>query len=144
VTRAVNQAGIDLVEAHEGLRLTAYKCPAGIWTIGYGHTNGVKENDTCTPEQAVVWLENDLIDAEKAVEHLVTVPLTDNQFAALVSFVFNIGAGKFAGTTLLRKLNERGYAIVPAYLKAWIFGGGKQLPGLVARRAAEAELWAKP
>ena len=89
-------------------------------------------------------LETDLTEAERAVVELVRVPLTDNQFAALVDFVFNEGAGAFAGSTLLKKLNEGGHALVPACLKSWIFVDGKVAPGLVKRRAAEAALWSEP
>jgi lysozyme len=91
--------------------------------------------------QAEAWLEQDLIMAENAVSSLVKVPLTDNQFAALVSFVFNVGPTKFANSTLLKKLNDDDYESVPTYLKSWVFAGGQKRQGLVNRRAAEAALW---
>ena len=100
--------------------------------------------DAISAERAEQLLEADLMEAEAAVSvRLVRVPLTDNQFAALVSFVFNEGEGAFAQSTLLRKLNEGGYGLVPACLKSWIFAGGRVQPGLVRRRAAEAALWSK-
>lgn len=140
----INGAGLVLIKNAEGLRLEAYQDGVGIWTIGYGHTHGVKPGDTCSQMQADEWLDQDLCFAEDAVEDLVKVPLTDNQFSALVSFVFNEGRKRFAGSTLLLKLNEGGYDLVPAYLKSWIFAGGKVERGLVNRRKAEAELWSKP
>lgn len=143
MARMINAAGLALVRAYEGLRLEAYQDGAGIWTIGYGHTEGVRRCDAISAERAEQLLEADLMEAEAAVSRLVRVPLTDNQFAALVSFVFNEGEGAFAQSTLLRKLNEGGYGLVPACLKSWIFAGGRVQPGLVRRRAAEAALWSK-
>ncbi len=143
MARMINAAGRALVRSHEGLRLEAYQDGAGVWTIGYGHTEGVKPGDAIGAEQAEQLLEADLVAAETAVSRLVKVPLTDNQFSALVSFVFNEGEGAFARSTLLQKLNEGGYGLVPACLKSWVFGGGKMQPGLVKRRAAEAALWSE-
>ncbi|HEY2011377.1 MAG TPA: lysozyme [Rhizomicrobium sp.] len=141
MTRILSQNGRLLVERNEGLRLQAYPDQGGIWTIGYGHTHGVKPGDVCTQAQAEAWLEQDLTFAQATVESLVKVPLTDNQFAALVSFAFNVGAGKFAGSTLLKRLNAGNYAGVPQYLTAWVFCDGKVNDGLVQRRAREAALW---
>ncbi len=141
MTRTINAAGLALVRDYEGLRLEAYQDTSGIWTIGYGHTLGVKPGDCIRAEQAEEILQADLVGAEQAVARLVKVQLTDNQFSALVSFVFNEGEGAFAKSTLLRKLNEAGYGLVPACLKSWIFDNGRVLPGLVKRRAAEAALW---
>ena len=141
MTRTINAAGLALVRDYEGLRLEAYQDTSGIWTIGYGHTRGVRPGDSISAEQAEQFLEADLMEAERAVASYVRVPLTDNQFSVLVSFVFNEGEGAFAKSTLLRKLNEGGYALVPACLKSWIFDDGRVLPGLVKRRAAEAALW---
>src|SRR6185312_14346538 len=118
MARMINAAGLALVRAHEGLRLESYQDSVGVWTIGYGHTKGVQPGQTCSQHQADEWLEQDLIEAENAVSKLVKVPLTDNQFAALVSFTFNLGAGKLAGSTLLKKLNEGGYTLVPPCLKS--------------------------
>lgn len=140
----INAAGLALVKAQEGLRLQAYADGGGVWTIGYGHTKGVAPGDVISGAEAEMLLEADLDEAERAVTDLVRVPLTDNQFAALVDFVFNEGAGAFAGSTLLKKLNEGGYALVPACLKSWIFDSGRVVSGLVKRRAAEAMLWSKP
>lgn len=141
MSRIINAAGLALVRAYEGLRLEAYQDGGGVWTIGYGHTHGVKQGDTISAARAEHMLEADLMAAEAAVRRLVKVPLTDNQFSALVSFVFNVGDAQLAKSTLLRKLNDSGHGKVPACLKSWIFDNGKVQPGLVKRRAAEAALW---
>lgn len=137
----INAAGLALVKDYEGLRLEAYQDSSGVWTIGYGHTASVRPGDSISAERAELLLEADLMEAERAVASLVKVPLTDNQFSALVSFVFNEGEGAFAKSTLLKKLNEGGYALVPACLKSWICDNGRVQPGLVKRRATEAALW---
>ena len=139
-------AGIALIQQFEGRRLEAYKCPAGIWTIGYGHTSAagapdVKPGMTITKQEANDILVRDLVKYENAVDRLVKVPLTQNQFDALVSFTFNVGEGALAKSTLLKKLNAGNYDAVPAELMKWTRGGGKELPGLVRRRRAEAALW---
>jgi len=141
MSRLINSAGLALIKESEGLKLEPYKDTGGIWTCGFGHTRGVDQFTHCTPEIAEAWLEGDLMEAEETVSSLVKVKLTDNQFAALVSFVFNIGPTAFAHSTLLLKLNEGGYTLVPAYLRAWVFDNGKVIPGLVKRRNAEANLW---
>jgi lysozyme len=143
MTRKLSPNGRLFIERNEGLRLHAYQDGGGIWTIGYGHTHGVKPGDVCTEAQAVAWLEQDIAFAEAAVADLVKVALTDNQFAALVDFAFNLGATRFAGSTLLKRLNAGNYGGVPAFLKAWVFIDGKVAPGLLARRNREAELWAQ-
>ncbi len=95
--------GMNHIKNWEGLRLKAYKCPAGVWTIGYGHTGpDVKPGGTITQAQADALLDKDTDDAESAVNTLVKVPLSQNQFDALVSFVFNTGIGSFKNSTLLR------------------------------------------
>ena len=116
MTRMINAAGLALVKTYEGLKLEAYRDTSGILTIGYGHTAGVKPDDIIGAERAELLLEMDLMDVERAVSGLVKVPLNDNQFSALVSFVFNVGEGAFAKSTLLKKLNEGGYGLVPACL----------------------------
>jgi lysozyme len=134
-------AGRALIRTAEGCSLTAYLCPAGVWTIGVGHTRGVKKGDRCTVQQADVWLTEDLADAEAAVAMLAKVPLTQGQFDALVSFVFNLGIKRLAESTLLILLSKGDYAGAAAQLSRWVYSGGKPLPGLIKRRAAEAELF---
>ena len=133
--------GIELVKQHEGFRARAYKCPADVWTIGYGHTRGVNNGDVITKEQGERFLRQDLQTAEQAVNSQGLV-LNQNQFDALVSFVFNVGSGNFTRSTLLRKLNVNTNDPTISYeFSRWKHGGGKVLPGLVRRRKEEAELY---
>lgn len=129
---------------HEGCKLKAYLCPANVWTIGYGHTGSdVKEGMVITQAEAERLLLKDLDRFCAAVERLVTVPLNDNQFAALVSLCFNIGEGAFAKSTLLRKLNAKDIIGATQEFPKWNKGGGKVLPGLVKRREDEQRLFIK-
>ena len=137
----VSQEGVDLIKHFEGCYLNAYLCPAGVWTVGYGHTKGVKEGDAIEQEAAEAFLIEDLESFEQAVTRLVEVPLTQQQFDALVSWTFNLGAGNLAESTLLRKLNNYQYAEVPEQMMRWVKAGGQVLDGLVRRRAAEAALF---
>ncbi|MDT6941951.1 lysozyme [Brucella pseudogrignonensis] len=146
MARRINAAGLSLIQQWEGLKLTAYKDVAGIWTIGYGHTSAagsptVTPGMTITKAEASRILQNDLAKFEARVERLVKVPLTDNQFAVLSSFDYNTGA--LHKSTLLKKLNKGDYDAVPGELAKWVNAGGKKVQGLVNRRAAEAGLWAK-
>ena len=143
MSRQINELGLALARAAEGLRLTAYEDTGGVWTVGYGHTAGVMRGDTCTKEKAEDVLRHDLREAGEYVSKLVKVALNDNQFAALSVFVLNIGPGAFERSSLLRKLNTGNYSSVPPCLKAWVFDNGRVLQGLVKRRAAEAELWGR-
>jgi len=133
--------GVELIRHFEGCRFDAYLCPAGVWTIGYGHTADVKEGDSIDQEAAEAFLIEDLEKFEQAVMRLVEVPLTQQQFDALVSWTFNLGAGNLAESTLLRKLNNYQYAEVPEQIMRWVRAGGQVLDGLVRRRAAEAALF---
>ena len=137
----VTQAGLDLVKEFEGFRANAYRCPAGVPTIGYGHTKTARMGMTITRERAEQLLRSDLFDAESAVSRLVKVPLSSNEFSALVSFVFNLGEGNFAKSTLLRKLNAGDKRGAADELPRWNKAGGKVLQGLVRRRAAERALF---
>lgn len=138
-----------LIREHEGLRLKAYTCPAGKWTIGYGHTGaGVTAGTTITKERAERLLAADMQDALKAVRALVVVPLTVTQEAALVDFVFNLGATRLRNSTLLRTINAGDPKDVPVQFRRWVYaksnGKTQRLPGLVKRRDAECALWATP
>ncbi|QHM71296.1 lysozyme [Mixta intestinalis] len=137
----IGKRGIALIKQFESCELMAYRCPAGILTIGYGHTYDVRAGDTCTPRQAELWLTEDCQVAELTIESNVTVPLNQNQFDALVSFVFNLGAGNFVKSTLLKKLNAGDYTGAAAEFDRWVNAGGRKLPGLVKRRAAEKALF---
>lgn len=142
----ISQEGLDLIKEFEGIRLEAYKCPAGVLTIGIGHTSAagppeVKPGMKITKKEAYDILNRDLDQYEDAVNKSVKVPLTQNQFNALVSFTYNVGVGAFEKSTLLKKLNQGQYSAVPGELMKWTKAGGKELPGLVRRRRAEAALW---
>ena len=139
--RAVNGAGRALIKEFEGLRLQAYLCPAGLWTIGYGHTRTARPGMAVTAEQADWLLDDDLRQVAREVERLVSVPLNDNQFAALVCFTFNVGARHLQQSSLLRLLLRGWYEQVPAQLLRWNKVRGEAMGGLTRRRAAEARLW---
>ncbi|MGF7157606.1 GH24 family phage-related lysozyme (muramidase) [Bartonella heixiaziensis] len=143
--RKISSEGLALIKQWEGLRLNAYKDAIGVWTIDYGHTNSagkpfIYEGMTITEEQDENVLYQDLRQFENAVEQAVQVSLTDEQFAALVSFCYNVGTGAFCNSTLLKKLNQGEYEAVPAELQKWTKAGGKRLQGLAHRRAAETGL----
>ena len=136
-----SRKGIEFIKAHEGLRLDAYLCPAGVPTIGYGHTYNVKIGDRITAGQSERFLIGDLIVAETEINRY-GFDLTQNQFDALVSFVYNIGAGNFRSSTLLKRLKANpNDPDIANQFKRWVYGGGKVLPGLVRRRNDEAKLY---
>lgn len=142
--RRTNEAGVGLIKEYEGLTLTPYQCAGRVWTIGYGHTRTVRPGMSITPGEAEELLQSDLRLTEKIVRRLVHVPLSDNQFAALVSFAFNVGVGNFERSTLLKLLNRGWYEQVPAQLSRWNRASGEVYGGLARRRAAEARLWNAP
>lgn len=133
--------GIEFIKKHEGLRLKAYLCPSGKPTIGYGHTKGVKLGDVITEEEAEQLLREDLIVVENEINRH-NLNLNQNQFDALVSFVYNVGIGNFRSSTLLKKIkaNPNDESIANEF-KRWVYSNGKRLPGLVKRREEEAELY---
>ena len=137
-----NQKGLDVIKSFEGLYLRAYLCPAKVWTIGYGTTTNVKAGMTISREQAEAFLKDDLAKFERSVLRLVKQPLTDNQFSALVSFCYNVGAGNLEKSTLLKKvnINPKDKLIYNEFLK-WNKAKGKVLSGLTRRRKAEADLY---
>lgn len=144
-----SDAGVSLIKKHEGLRLQAYADPAHGWavpTIGYGHTSAagapmVTRGMSITAAEADAILRRDLGQFEQAIMDLVKVPLTQNQFDALVSFTFNLGAGNLRSSTLLKKLNAGDYVGAAFEFPKWNKAGGKVLPGLVKRRADESDLF---
>lgn len=144
MTRHINDAGLQLIKSFESLRMRAYPDPAtggAPWTIGWGHTCGVKSGDSCSLSSAERYLDADLATFEAGVSDLVHVPITHNQFSALVCLAFNIGLGNLRGSTLLRKLNIRDYGGAADEFLRWDKAAGKQLAGLARRRAAERELF---
>ena len=137
----ISEEGISLIKRFEGCRLEAYKCSAGVLTIGYGHTGGVKEDDTITQEEADKLLKADVFKFEKNVEDNVKVELNQSQFDALVAWTFNLGVGNLRSSTMLQKLNNEDYTSVPSEMKRWNKAGGKTLDGLIRRREAESLLF---
>jgi GH24 family phage-related lysozyme (muramidase) len=138
-----SQEGINLIKSFEGLQLKAYVCPAGVLTIGYGHTLDVKPGQVITEKQAEDLLRKDLIRFEESVEKNITVPLNQQQFDALVSFTFNCGTTALAQSTLRKRLNnkEDPNKVAQQELPKWVNGDNGPLPGLVRRREAEVKLF---
>mgnify|MGYP000930758996 CR=1 FL=1 len=143
MAKTTSSNGIKLIKQFEGCKLTSYKCPSGVWTIGYGHTSGVKKGQKISQAQADKFLKSDLKTFENAVNSAVKVPLNQNQFDALVSFAYNCGSGALKMSTLLKELNKKNYAGAAKEFLKWNKSNGKVLNGLVKRRAAEKELFLK-
>lgn len=148
MTRRVNAAGLSLITSFEGYEPKWYRDAVGVWTIGYGHTDSAgppkyanTRNLVLSKADATELLADDLGQYAAAVEKAVKVPLNDNQFAALVSFCYNVGAGNLAKSTLVKKLNAGDYKSVRSELAKWNKAKGKVLKGLTRRRAAEADLF---
>ncbi|MEG2347239.1 MAG: lysozyme [Cetobacterium sp.] len=137
----ISQRGIDLIKSFEGLYLEAYKCPAGVWTIGWGTTKGVTPGMKITKEKAEELLRGDLVKFEAAVERNVKVPINQNMFDSLVSFTYNLGEGNLKSSTLLKKLNAKDYYGTSQEFQRWNKAGGKVLNGLIRRREAERDLF---
>lgn len=150
--QSISNEGVDLIKRFEGLHkvqpdgmISAYRCPAGKWTIGYGVTKGVRSGMKITKEEAELRLLEEIREHADIVKQYVTVPLTQGQFDALVSFVFNLGGGNFRSSTLLKKLNKGLYDDVPEQIMRWnkarVDGKLTPLKGLTRRRAAEAAIF---
>ena len=137
----------DLARTFEGLRLDPYRDAAGYWTVGYGHllsrdkTKGLSGFSPITHEEAKALLTIDLQKAARSVLRLCLVPLTEGRFSALIDFTFNLGAGNLQASTLLRMVNRGDYESAVDEFHKWVYAGGVKLPGLVRRRAAEAEIF---
>jgi lysozyme len=146
--RRITNEGLALIKRFEGFSSTPYLCPAGWWTIGFGAVRGLDGQPVTdatapvTEEEAEFLLRRDVTFAERAVLRLISVPLADGQFGALVSFTFNLGVGALQRSTLHRKVNREEHIDVPEELLKWVWGGGKRLPGLVRRREVESCLYA--
>jgi len=137
----ISQEGLSLIKKFEGCELEAYKCAAGVWTIGYGSTKGVKEGDTLTKEETDNLLLHEMDEYEGYVLEAVEMPLSQHQFDAIVSWTFNLGPSNLKASTMLKVLNKGNYEDVPAQIKRWNKAGGKVLEGLIRRREAEALLF---
>jgi len=133
--------GVALIMKFEGCELESYRCSADVPTIGYGHTRGVNDGDTCTQEEADQLLVDDLEEFENYVNDIVETELTQNEFDALVSWTFNLGPTNLRSSTLLKRLLADDKADVPHQIKRWNKAGGQVLDGLVRRREAEALLF---
>ena len=131
----------ELIKQFEGLRLKAYLCPAGIWTIGYGHTSGVSPNSFITIQEADEYLHRDVATIEMQLNKLNLI-LRQCQWDAIVSFVFNVGIGNFKASTLLAKIrtNPDDNSIMDEFLR-WVYANGKVMKGLQKRRLAEMKLY---
>ena len=149
MNKKTSENGIELIKEFEGYRSEAYQCTSGIWTIGYGHTKNVQKNDTCNVEEAAEFLKQDVEIAERAINQLVKVELNQNQFDALVSFVFNIGVGSkarkkgFAGSTMLAFINAGHFPLAAGQFDRWVYSRSNKSQGLINRRAKEKELFLK-
>jgi lysozyme len=145
----VNAEGYALIKKFEGCRLKAYKCPANVWTIGYGNTfyeNGmkVKEGDVITQQRAEELAKFIIDQFAVTIEPFIQKPLTDNQFSACVSLAYNIGTSGFKRSSVFKKLNiNPNNPTIADSFKLWNKGGGKVLAGLVKRRDAEIQLYFK-
>ena len=137
----VSEKGLGLIRRFEGLRLRAYRCPAGVWTIGYGHSGpDVAEGLTIDRAKAEALLRADLLRFEEGVARSAA-PCTQGQFDALVSFAFNLGLGALRSSTLLKLHRIGQHKLAAAEFGRWVHAGGRALPGLATRRAAEAQLY---
>lgn len=145
MSRKTSEAGKNLIKEFEGFRATAYICPAGVVTVGYGTTRiqgkAVQLGTTITTDEADMLLEEDLKSFEDAVNQNVREEISQNQFDALVAFVYNVGAGNFKKSTLLKKINAGEFNQAADEFLKWNKAGGKVLKGLTRRRTAERELF---
>ena len=137
----ISENGKSLIKKFEGCELESYQDSVGVWTIGFGHTKGVRQGQSITKDEALAMLDEELIEYQEYVEKLVEVPLNQDQFDALVCWVYNLGPTNLATSTLLYKLNKGQYDDVPSEIKRWNKAGGEVLKGLVRRREAEALLF---
>ena len=136
-----SDVGVEMIKEFEGKKQVAYQDPAGVWTIGYGHTKGVEKGQLCIEKTCDKFLREDLEEVEEYIDRLVKVELNQNQFDALVAWTFNLGPGNLKESTMLRKLNYGDYESVPEEMRRWNKAGGEVLNGLVRRRDAEANLF---
>ena len=137
----ISEEGKALIKKFEGCELESYRCSADVSTIGFGHTKGVSDGDSCTQDEADQMLTEDLEEFEGYVDKLVTLDLEQNQFDALVAWTFNLGPTNLKSSTMLQVLNEGKKSEVPFQMKRWNKAGGNVLQGFVRRREAEALLW---
>jgi lysozyme len=142
----ISDEGLELIKHFEGCELEAYKCAAGVWTIGYGHTKDIQEGDKWSQDKADFMLWRELEEEyEQYVHNYVHVPLNQSQFDALVSWTYNLGPANLKASTMLKKLNNGEYEEVPAQMARWnkatVNGKRTVLEGLTRRRKAEGQLF---
>lgn len=135
------EKGMSLTKRFEGLRLSSYQDLVGVWTIGFGHTGDVRPGQVISQNEADRLLALDTLSAAKCVTRLVKVPLTQNQFDAVVDFTFNLGCHRLMGSTLLKRVNEGEFDLAALEFLKWVHAGAKVVEGLVDRRNAEVELF---
>ena len=139
------EKAVELIKKFEGFKETAYKCPAGVWTIGYGWTHGVKEGDTITKEKASELVQQEVAKIAKQIKATlgteVFASLTENQICALIDFVYNLGLGNFKNSTLCKMIKSGQIMEAGNQFERWVKSGNKVLPGLVNRRKTEKDLW---
>ena len=139
------EKAVELIKKFEGFKETAYKCPAGVWTIGYGWTHVVKEGDTITMEKASELVQQEVAKIAKQIKTTlgteVFESLTENQICALIDFVYNLGLGNFKNSTLCKMIKSGQIMEAGNQFERWVKSGNKVLPGLVNRRKAEKNLW---
>ncbi len=137
--KKISNECLEAIKGFEGFRSDAYKCPAGVWTIGYGHTDGVRCGQKVTQEEAEIYLKKDILPCEHFVNGL-GINLNQGQFDSLVDFCYNAGPGNLNKSTLLKKVRaDVNDPSIATEFKRWTYGGGKILPGLVKRREWEAK-----
>lgn len=146
--RDISENGFAIIREFEGFRSQAYLDTGGVWTIGYGtikYPNGVrvKKGDTCTQGQAELWLKNDCAWVDACLDKYVTITISQNQFDALASFVYNIGETAFVKSTMLKALNAGNFAGTASQFNRWVYDNGKCVQGLVNRRDKEKALFLK-
>lgn len=133
---------IDKLKQFEGYRAKAYRCPAGVWTCGYGHTKGVTARTACDKAKALAWLRSDLAPIESFLSAIPEVTKTQGRFDACADFCFNLGTGAFRGSALFKLIQKKAsVAAIQAEFLKWIYAGGKPLEGLKNRRRWEAQRW---
>lgn len=147
----VSEVGVELIKKYEGFSSSSYRCPAGVWTIGYGTTRingravipGMKITEDRASELLMEDIESHFQSAVKLIDSEKLNLLNQNQIDALSSFVYNVGVGNFSSSTLRKRINSGNFNDVPAQLRRWTRAGGKVLRGLIRRRAEESALWSK-
>ena len=136
-----SEEGLELIKSFEGCETTAYQDSVGVWTIGYGHTKGVEEGQTCSIEDAETMLSDEMVEYEGYINNMVKVELEQHEFDALVAWVYNLGPTNLGESTMLKVLNDGQFGRVPDEMRRWNRAGGQGLQGLVRRREAEALLF---